>query len=196
VVAATNVDLDRAVYDSKFRRDLLARLRASNAPLELPALRERREDIPGWTQLFFRQLGREPGPKPWTAGALECLLLYPWSENLRQLLGTVRHAASQSAEFPCSPEQLPPALRVHRNGLRGNPVRPADEPTPQHTPKPVRRNDPSEVEILAALHETEGNVRQAALLLGIDRRKLYRLCERFGIALEELRADTNREEDE
>src|SRR4051812_21378898 len=65
VVAATNIDLDRAVHQSLFRRDLLARLRATNTPLTLPPLRERRDDILGWTQLFLRLRGRDPGPRPW-----------------------------------------------------------------------------------------------------------------------------------
>ena len=198
VVAATNVDLDRAVHDSKFRRDLLARLRASNTPLQLPPLCERREDILGWTQLFFRELGRDPGPRPWTAGALECLLLFPWEENLRQLLGVVRHAATQSAEFPCSPAHLPKQLRDHRNQLRTPVGGPHDEPTPQQpTPPdpPPRQTDPTRDEIVEALRQTGGRVRAAAQALGVDRRKLYRLCERLGIALEDYRPDQNREDE-
>ena len=97
VIAATNVDLDEAVHQGRFRRDLLARLRATNMPLTLPPLRERREDILGWTQLFFRLRGREPGTRTWTAGALECLLLHPWQGNLRELLAVVNFAAGQTS---------------------------------------------------------------------------------------------------
>jgi transcriptional regulator with GAF, ATPase, and Fis domain len=198
VVAATNVDLDRAVLDRQFRRDLLARLRATNAPLQLPPLRERREDLLGWTQLFFREIGRDPGARPWTAGALECLLLFPWEENLRQLLGVVRHAAGQTAEFPCSPQHLPKELRDHRNRLRAPVGAPHDEPTPQQpTPPdpPPRQFDPTRDEIIEALRQTGGRVRTAAQSLGVDRRKLYRLCERFGIALEDYRPELNREDE-
>jgi len=199
VVAATNVDLDHAVHEHKFRRDLLARLRASNTPLELPPLRERREDILGWTHLFLRQLEREPVARPWTAGALECLLLYPWPENLRQLLGVVRHAIGQASEFPCTPAHLPAQLRAHRNALRARINGPPEEPTPPQPtpPEPApRQYDPTAEEITEALRQTGGRVRTAAQVLNVDRRKLYRLCERFGIAFEAFRPPESPREDE
>jgi len=199
VVAATNIDLDDAVHQGKFRRDLLARLRAVNTPLDLPPLRERREDILGWTRLFFRQLGRDPGPQPWTAGALECLVLYPWDENLRYLTSVVHHAVTHASEFPCSPEHLPPQLRAHRSVLRNGTAMPPDDPTlPQPTPQvPVPRQfDPTRDEIVEALRQTGGRMRQAALLLNVDRRKLYRLCERSGIDIEDYRPAGLPREDE
>ena len=55
VIAATNVDLDEAVRKGTFRRDLLARLRASSRPLELPALRDRREDVYDWSLRFLQE---------------------------------------------------------------------------------------------------------------------------------------------
>jgi DNA-binding NtrC family response regulator len=190
VVAATHVDLDEAVQSGKFRRDLLARLRASNTPLMLPPLRERREDVPGWTELFFRQRDRDPGPRPWTAGALECLLLYPWAYNLRELRSIVGEVADQAESFPCGSEHLSASLREHRGALRASsPLILPDEPTPAPPP------EPTQAEIEDALRDTQGNVRMTAQRLGVDRRKLYRLCERFGIAYERYRADTNREDE-
>jgi DNA-binding NtrC family response regulator len=189
VVGATHVDLDEAVRDNKFRRDLLARLRASNTPLQLPPLRERREDILGWTELFFRQRDREAAGNPWTPGALECLLLYPWTYNLRELRSVVGDAAAQAPPFPCGTEHLPARLRAHRGALRSASSPAAlDEPTPQHNPEPTR----AAVEDM--LRDTQGNMRMTAQRLGVDRRKLYRLCKGFGIAVEEYRADTNRED--
>ena len=186
VVAATHVDLDQAVQNNRFRRDLLARLRASNVPLELPPLRERREDIPGWTQLFLRQGNRDAGANPWTVGALECLLLYPWSENLRGLGSIVIEAATQSPSFPCGTEHLSAELRTHRGMLRARPSPMHDEPTPANVPA---QPEPTQAEIEEALRSTQGRVRTAAQRLGIARRRLYRLCERFGIALEAYRTD-------
>jgi DNA-binding NtrC family response regulator len=188
LVAATHVDLDKAVQQGTFRRDLLARLRASNAPLRLPPLRERREDILEWTQLFLRQAGREID-NPWTAGALECLLLYPWHENLRGLGGAVNAVLTKTSSFPCKTEYLPAELLAHRAALRssaGN--RASGELTPQ-------RPDPTKVEVEAALAETQGNMRLAARRLGIHRRKLYRLCERFGIAHESFRDEPERKDE-
>jgi DNA-binding NtrC family response regulator len=181
VVAATNVDLDLAVAAGRFRRDLAARLRASNTPLVLPPLRERREDIPGWARLFLDEVGQAAVHVPWSAGALECLLLYPWPENLRELRGVVRGLAEEPVEPPISPDRLPPRLREHRAALRGpSSGLTSDPPTP--TPR-----EPTREEIEQALIRTQGRMRTAATQLGIDRRKLYRLCERFGISVDEHR---------
>jgi two-component system NtrC family response regulator len=192
VVAATHVDLDQAVLNNRFRRDLLARLRASNVPLELPPLRERREDILGWTQLFLRLGNRDAGPSPGTVGALECLLLYPWNENLRGLGSIVLEAATQAPAFPCGTEHLSAELRAHRGTLRARTSGGSDEPTPAHVPV---QPEPTQLEIEEALRNTQGRVRTAAQQLGIDRRKLYRLCERFGIGLDTFRADNPREDE-
>jgi transcriptional regulator with GAF, ATPase, and Fis domain len=195
VVAATNIDLDQAVHRAQFRRDLLARLRATNTPLTLPPLRERREDILGWTQLFFRLRGRDPGLRPWTAGALECLLLYPWQENLRELLAAVNFAASQTPEFPCTRTHLPPQVRAHRSGLRMPADSRPDDPTPAPRPSPVPsspvppppeedlppRPDPTRDEIIEVLKQVRGRMRTTAQLLKIDRRRLYRLCKAYDI---------------
>jgi two-component system NtrC family response regulator len=193
VVAATHVDLDQAVQNNRFRRDLLARLRASNVPLELPPLRERREDILGWTQLFLHLGNYDAGPTPWTVGALECLLLYPWAENLRGLGGIVVEAATQAQAFPCGTDHLPASVRNHRGTLRARPSSMHEEPTPAQLPA---QPEPTQIEIEAALRSTQGRVRTAAQQLGIDRRKLYRLCERFGIALESFRSSESQREEE
>jgi DNA-binding NtrC family response regulator len=205
LVAATHVDLDQAVEQGKFRRDLLARLRASNTPLQLPALRDRREDILGWTELFFRLSTRDVGPVAWTAGALECLLLYPWTENLRGLSAVITEVLSESPSFPCKTEHLPPALLAHRGTLRarvGATVPLSGDHTPQMPPRPPPtpapmppRPAPTRAEIEDVLRQTHGNMRLAAQLLDIDRRKLYRLCEQLGIEREAYRGDTEREEE-
>ncbi|HET9627534.1 MAG TPA: sigma 54-interacting transcriptional regulator [Kofleriaceae bacterium] len=191
VVAATNVDLDHAVQNGKFRRDLLARLRASNTPLEVPPLRDRREDIPGWTQLFLRERNCDTGVSPWTVGALECLLLYPWLSNLRELRSAVGAVIEQEAAFPCGPEHLPLNLRTYRTNLRT----PAGM-TPPDEPAQAPAHEPNKREVEDVLRQTQGNMRGAALQLGVDRRKLYRLCEKFGIAPVLYRSDTNRDEEE
>jgi DNA-binding NtrC family response regulator len=193
VVAATHVDLDQAVQAAKFRRDLLGRLRASNTPLEVPPLRDRREDIPGWTQVFLRERNCGAGSSPWTVGALECLLLYPWLSNLRELRSVIGEVVENAPALPFKPEHLPMRLRAHRSSLRSpsGSVPPDDAPVLQ-----AQSPEPSKREIEDVLRQTQGNMRLAAQQLGIDRRKLYRLCKRHGIAHELYRSDTNRDGDE
>ncbi|HEY0484412.1 MAG TPA: sigma 54-interacting transcriptional regulator [Kofleriaceae bacterium] len=189
IVAATNVDLDQAVAGNKFRRDLVARLRASNAPLELPPLRGRREDIPRWIRMFAREAGYAGDGEPWTVGALECLLLYPWLENLRELRGVIRALVADHDELPFRTEDLPARIISHRAVLRGHDgADPAVDPTPP-------QQDPTPAELEDALRRTQGRVRTAARQLGIERRKLYRLCERYGIAIDAHRSAAQLDDD-
>jgi len=190
VVAATNVDLENAVTTNQFRRDLLARLRASNEPLELAPLRERREDIAPWSRMFLAEAGHARPESAWTAGALECLLLYPWLENLRELRRVVRALVAERCPVPCATEHLPQRFRTLRSQLR-TPLAAPDPPAPPAPQAPqapqATRRDPTRDELEDALRRTQGSVRAAAKELGIERRKLYRLCERFEIALHEHR---------
>jgi transcriptional regulator with GAF, ATPase, and Fis domain len=182
VVAATNVDLDAAVRVGGFRRDLLARLRASNAPLVLPPLRDRREDILGWARRFLAEA--YPGELPaqvWTAGAAECVLLYPWPENLRELRGAMRALVETPPLWPIASKLLPEALQAHRRRLRER-AEPDEDSATTATITPTRE------EIERALTETEGRMRTASALLGLDRRKLYRLCEKLGINIGNYRS--------
>lgn len=176
VIAATNVDLDEAVRGGTFRRDLLARLRASNRPLELPALRERREDIHDWSLRFLREaLAHEAPSAPWSAGALECLLVYPWPENLRELRGVVRAALEGHSGWPLEPTALPERLQAYRRARR---VLARSE---------TEAKLPNREEIRAALERVGGNMKAAAEDLHIERTRLYRLCEKLEIRAEDFR---------
>ncbi len=235
VVAATNADLDAAVRAGRFRLDLLARLRASHSPLVLPPLRERREDIPDWAGYFFHEVqaeragGADDGDArelrdapatlssgPRNAGTVECLLLYPWPGNLRELRGVMRGLAAGGMDLTVRPELLPRELREHRRSLRstppeesaasGPPPCPATSAgapgegergtakgstapalaSPEERPRPASRSWTRQ-ELDAALAECAGSVRATAQRLGIDRRTLYRLCERLGVDLEQHR---------
>jgi DNA-binding NtrC family response regulator len=181
VVAATNVDLVLAVRDNKFRRDLLARLRASNLPVELPPLRDRREDILSWAGHFLREVGVDRPDEAWSAGAAECLLLYPWPENLRELRGIVRTLAAERTGWPLEQGALPERVRAHRRSLRS-----ALEGTSHHVvERPAgKAANLTKAELEAVLERVGGRVRAAAQELGVERRQVYRLCERLGIDIE------------
>jgi DNA-binding NtrC family response regulator len=193
VVAATNVDLDEAVRRGRFRRDLLARLRAAHAPLELPPLRARRDDILDWAARFLVEVA--PGvAAPWTAGAAECLLLYPWPENLRELRSVVRTVGAHRTQWPVDAAELPARLRDHRAGLRGAG---GERVTPPQPAAPVGGPAlPSRADIEHALRTTGGRMRTAAMELGVDRRRLYRLCESHGIEVEVFRRHNGPEDDD
>jgi DNA-binding NtrC family response regulator len=191
VVAATNVDLDEAVRAGRFRRDLLARLRAAHPPLELPPLRARRDDILDWAARFLAEVA--PGvAAPWTAGAAECLLLYPWPENLRELRSVVRSVGAHRTQWPVDAAELPARLRDHRAALRG-------ASSPRVTPPaaaPAAPGLPTRADIEHALRTTGGRMRTAAADLGVDRRRLYRLCESHGIEVEMFRRHNGPEDDD
>lgn len=198
VVAATNVNLEDAVLRGGFRRDLLARLRASNTPLQLPPLRERREDILSWADYFLREAGVAPA-RAWNAGAAECLLLARWPENLRELRGIVREQAGSEPRWPVSSSALPEFLQSYRLSLRqtddaGVPARPAEPGVAPARPRTLS-TDPTRDEIVAVLKRTNGQMRATSEALDIDRRKLYRLCEQHGIDFGAYRPMANRDED-
>lgn len=176
VVAATNVDLDSAVRAGSFRRDLLARLRATNQPLELPPLRDRREDIIDWSLRFLREVRPENIPgMPWSVGFMECLLLYSWPENLRELRGVVRGVVEGASAWPIEPTTLPVPIQQHRRALRERSR--GDEIDPV----------PSREHIEAALASAQGSMRTAASALRINRTRLYRLCEKLEIDIDRFR---------
>ncbi len=181
VVAATNVVLDEAVEQRTFRRDLLARLRSSNAPLELPPLRERPEDILDWVGLFVEETLAPRPSRLLAAGAAECLLLYSWPDNLRGLRGFARGLVDQ-AKWPVESARLPQQVRDHRRTVREVPIKTVESTAPGERPP-----EPNAEDIVRALEQTQGRVRAAAQLLSVERRNFYRLCERYGVAPDRFR---------
>lgn len=139
IAATTSIDIDLNVTNALRGHELLAQLCAGNPPLMLPGLHERCEDIVAWSHMFFRQLGRDPAYEPWTADALECLLLYPWPGNLRELLTVVRHAANKTSEFPCGTESLRAELVLHREQRRGDRLTPTSKASVAKGPETAER---------------------------------------------------------
>lgn len=183
LIAATNRDLAAMVKENKFREDLFYRLNVVR--IKLPPLRERREDVRMLAQHFLQKY-TEGGDHPFrgfSAEALSCLEHYRWPGNVRELENAVERAVSLSHGPVVLPEDLPEAVR---SGV------PSDS-APVVVPSPVKVEEQSEslltleeVErrhLLRVLKEMKGNKVKAAKILGIDRRTLYRMAERFGIDL-------------
>jgi DNA-binding NtrC family response regulator len=168
VIAATRQDLEALVKSRTFREDLFYRL--SVVTITLPRLHERRDDIPLLASHFLRKYASEAG-KPLShiaAEAMSLLCQYGWPGNVRELEHVVERAVALSANPVLTVDDLPMKLR---------------EPIP--TSDGFLSLDQMEKRHLQlALERTDGNRRQAALLLGVSRRTLYRMAERHGLPLD------------
>jgi transcriptional regulator with GAF, ATPase, and Fis domain len=185
VVAATNVLLDAAVEEKRFRGDLHARLLGSVVPV--PPLRERRADILVLVDHFLAAEGCAVEPTP---DAAEALLVHRWPYNVRELEQIVRAAAPDAREAGAlGLDQLPPPLRAPlaaRTGPKATPPPPAELPILLR----VRRDGtPNADELREVLTHFEGNVAQVAAYFGRDRRQVYRWAERLGVELAAFRDD-------
>ncbi|MEK6284993.1 MAG: sigma-54 dependent transcriptional regulator [Acidobacteriota bacterium] len=178
VLAATNRDLEREVKEGRFREDLYYRL--SVVALCVPPLRERTEDLPLLAANALRQ-AREAGARATTISeeALAVLNQYEWPGNVRELENTIAHAALYARGNVITPEDLPAKVRKQARTL-----------PPENKTQAMFSDLPSldELErryIIHVLQNVGGSRTRAAEVLGIDRRTLYRMAERFGINLKE-----------
>jgi formate hydrogenlyase transcriptional activator len=121
VIAATNRDLGRLVKDGKFREDLFYRLNVF--PVRLPALRDRRDDIPLLVRFFVAKFAARLGKRIETigTGTLELLVAYQWPGNIRELENVLERAAilADGPELEIDPEVLPVAPGVTESGMVG-----------------------------------------------------------------------------
>ncbi|MFZ1746157.1 MAG: sigma 54-interacting transcriptional regulator [Nitrospirales bacterium] len=170
VLAATHHNLANDVSAGTFRADLLYRIRVGR--VLLPALRERREDIPLLISHFLNQYRATTG-RPVEAvsnEALRLLMAYAWPGNVRELKHAIEFAVIRCPQTIIRPQDLPPEVFNHDERL---PVAPSEDITSSH--------DDDKEKILAALKQTGGNRSAAAKLLGIARLTLYRRMSRLGI---------------
>ena len=181
IVAATNKNLARAVEEGSFREDLYYRLNVFS--INLPPLRERKEDIPPLVEHFVRRNVVELG-KPlvgFTAEAMNILLAYDWPGNVRELENYVQRAAVMAESEFIGPECLPPHLLTFKpkvqEELELEPGRSLDEMLEGVERKLIR----------AALQRTGGVQSRAAKLLGITERSLWHRIKKLGIDVESIK---------
>jgi DNA-binding NtrC family response regulator len=173
VMAATNRPLEQDVAEGRFRQDLYYRL--SVIVIRVPPLRERRADIPLLIRSFLDDACRRAGQKKvLSTEALEALLRHDWPGNVRELRNTIERLVVSSRGSLLEAVDLPPALHRPESASETHPF--ADLPTLDELERRY---------LLHVLHEADGNRSRAADILGIDRRTLYRMAERFGIGLKE-----------
>ena len=114
IIAATNVDLRKMVEDGRFREDLFYRLHVIT--VELPPLRDRRDDIPLLVQHFLEKYGEENNKRSLeiTAGALDLLLDYDWPGNVRELENVIERAVVLSTSPRIDADLVPEHVRTSR----------------------------------------------------------------------------------
>jgi len=173
VVAATNVNLKSAVRAREFREDLYYRLNV--VPIQVPPLRERREDIPLLVEHFVRKTAREchRDVRGVSAGALQVLTRYDWPGNVREL-ENVMHRAVVLAQSPVIQLQdVPLDVALPETGPRlaedtGPPLREAMEQFERQY-------------ILRVLERVGWNMSRAARLLGVHRNTVFAKLSAWGI---------------
>jgi len=171
IIAATNRDLRSAVNEGNFRQDLYYRLNVVD--IHLPPLRERPEDIPMLIQYFINKSAQSSRVKRLSPETLRVLLNYPWPGNVRELENVIERSLVLCQGEEIRPDDLPAHLLGSRSQV-----------TTLHDAL-LRRRPLGDIEreyTLLALEFTEGKKKEAAELLGIDRKTLYRKLEEYGRA--------------
>ncbi|HUF04490.1 MAG TPA: sigma-54 dependent transcriptional regulator [Aridibacter sp.] len=169
IIAATNKDLEKEVTEKRFREDLFYRLNV--VEINVPPLRERREDIPLLAKHFASRTAREQNAaeKPLTKEAMAALVNDNWRGNVRELLNAIERAYLLSSE-EIDLDSLPPRIR---NGAKGGfEIRDPDGIRP--TLEEIERRY-----ILETLQAVKNDKTAAAEILGIDLSTLYRKLKKY-----------------
>ena len=183
VIAATHRDLLAEAEAGRFRHDLYYRLNV--VQIELPPLRERREDVGLLASYFLDRAARRNGRPPMRfAPETEALLeRYDWPGNVRELENAVEHAAAVGEGRVVRPADLPAAVRSPRLLTRGAPAAPAPggagEAAPERETWPLSRVEEEHIRLVLARHR--GNATMAARQLGISRTTLWRKLKQYRI---------------
>ncbi len=179
VIAATNIDVGRAVKDGKLREDLYYRINVLN--IKLPPLRARKDDIPllaqGIIEKFNARFSR--GVKGISSGALAALARHDWPGNVRELQNVIERC------FALPGVDVIEERHIQILPLAGSRETPAPAtataPVPPDAGDILSLDEAEKKLILSALAKTGNNKLKAAQLLGIHRSRLYKKLERYGI---------------
>jgi DNA-binding NtrC family response regulator len=160
IIAATNVDLEEAVRQKRFREDLLYRLNVY--VIEVPPLRERREDIPLLAGHFLKKIGKGSHVTAIAPDAMDALVSYSWPGNIRDLQNVI-----EAAIITCKSETIGLKDLHKRVTRRKSQVGPVDF---KNSGRKAKR-----ALILQWLAETAGTVEEAAEWFGISKQRAYQL---------------------
>jgi DNA-binding NtrC family response regulator len=175
ILAATNRNLDQDVKAGKFREDLFYRL--SVVTLRVPALKERRTDIPMLAEHFLATVIERETHAPLTLSeeTVRTLVAYGWPGNVRELESAIEYAVLHARGHEIVPEDLPEKLQSAQvRAAARSPLSALFEDLPSLDELERRY-------LLYILEVAGGNRTRAAEILRVDRRTLYRMIERYGI---------------
>jgi two-component system, NtrC family, response regulator HydG len=182
IITATHRDLGEMVRDGRFRSDLLYRLRV--VEIQIPPLRNRREDIPLLAHTFLSQFNQEHGKAvhSLSEGALKVLQDWSWPGNVRELKNVMERMVIFCPAAEIAEGQLPPELKG--GGEVPAPSQPSDAAQPTSATEggePVSLDELEKRAIMKALKETGGNKTWASKRLGIGLRTLHRKLKEYSI---------------
>ena len=169
VIAATNVNLQQAVAEGRFRDDLFYRLNVIE--IRIPPLRDRREDIPLLAGHFLDRISHELGKdiSDISEGAMRILMDYNWPGNVRELENAVERAIVTCRARVLTEEDF---------GFLAQNGSPAGS---WNAPPSMTLQEMERLLIVATLERTSGNIKESASILGIDRSTLYEKIKRYEI---------------
>ena len=178
IIAATNKPLEAEQKAGRFREDLFFRL--SVITIDLPALKDRRDDIPELIRHFLqtRQVGR--GLMTVSPAALARLCAYEWPGNIRELANVIERAQILAEDSVITPDDLPENLVAP-----AGPAAAGEEPAAARGPDDL--DNVEQRHVADVLHRYGGNKAQAAKALGVSRRTLYRLLDKYKLSETEKR---------
>jgi DNA-binding NtrC family response regulator len=173
-IAATNKDLSMEIAEKRFREDLYYRLNV--VPISMPALRERKDDIPLLAESFLQECCRihQKEAKIISHGAMELLTQYPWPGNIRELRNLVERLVLLVKSEVIEPRDLPPAVRRTEDAPAEVMIR-LDQSLPE-VEKTVIGN---------VLARVTSNRTTAARILGISLRALHYKIKRYNLDIEQ-----------
>ncbi len=175
IVAATHRNLNQLVEEGKFREDLYYRLKVIE--IEIPPLRERKEDIPELAQVFLVKYSSKLGKKVGTVSkeGMNALMNYSWPGNVRELEHQIERAVALTSASVLSADDFDfSAVLLKRSESTGLISKEGDKKSLEEMEKS---------HILKVLKDVDYNKSKASEILGIDRATLYRKAQKYGIAL-------------
>ena len=173
VISATNHDLTKLIEQKRFRQDLYFRIKGVS--ISLPALRDRPEDIPLLAEFFLKEAAAETGSQVTgiTEAAMTALINYGWPGNIRQLRNSIRTMVVMCDHKELDVADIPPEVHQVRQLAAGS-----------RAPGLLAGLSLNELEkqaIMDTLAKTKGNREQAAKILGIGERTLYRKIKEYNL---------------